>query len=86
MIGDKNISQVVKSHDIHLNPEYTEWIQDIKKRFRNAQFKAAVKINSEQLFFNWQLRRDLVSRKAEEKWGSGIAEQEFLMNVKGDKR
>ena len=37
-----------------------------------------MKVNSEQLLFNWQLGRDLVVRKAEEKWGSGIVEQVSL--------
>ena len=41
----------------------------------SAQIKSAVKVNTEQLFFNWQLGRDLVERKAEEKWGKGIVEQ-----------
>ena len=35
-------------------------------------------MNSEQLLFNWTLGRDLVERKAEEKWGSGIVEQVSL--------
>ena len=35
-------------------------------------------MNSEQLLFNWQLGRDLVVRKAEEKWGNGIVEQVSL--------
>ena len=30
------------------------------------------------MLFNWQLGRDLVVRKAEEKWGSGIVEQVSL--------
>jgi predicted nuclease of restriction endonuclease-like (RecB) superfamily len=66
---------LVKSHDISLDVDYVEWIHDIKQRYRNAQIKAAVKINTEQLFFNWQLGRDLVERKTEEKWGKGIVEQ-----------
>lgn len=70
--------RAVRSHDVSLDKEYTKWIQDIKRRFRNAQIKAAVKVNSEQLLFNWQLGRDLVVRKAEEKWGSGIVEQVSL--------
>lgn len=68
----------VKSHDVTLDKDYVQWIQDIKQRFRNSQIKAAVKVNSEQLLFNWQLGRDLVVRKAEEKWGSGIVEQVSL--------
>lgn len=34
-----------------------------------------MKVNSEKLLWNWQLGCDLVRRKAEEKWGSGIVEQ-----------
>jgi len=70
--------RAVRLHDIKLDKEYAQWIYDVKQRFRNAQIKAAVKVNSEQLLFNWQLGRDLVVRKAEEKWGNGIVEQVSL--------
>ena len=70
--------RAVRLHDTKLDKEYVQWIYDIKQRFRNAQIKAAVKVNSEQLLFNWQLGRDLVVRKAEEKWGNGIVEQVSL--------
>ena len=73
-----NIPRMVRSHDIHLNSDYVAWIQDVKKRFRSARIKAAVKVNSEQLLFNWELGRDLVERKAEETWGRGIVEQVSL--------
>lgn len=69
---------VVSSHDIQLDSNYVEWIYDVKQRFRNTQIKAAVKINSEQLLFNWQMGRDLVVRKAEDTWGTGIVEQVSL--------
>ena len=48
---------------------------DFRERYRSAQIKAAVKVNAEQLLFNWQLGRDLVTRKAEEQWGTGVVEQ-----------
>ena len=70
--------RAVRLYDIKLDKEYAQWIYDVKQRFRNAQIKAAVKVNSEQLLFNWQLGRDLVVRKAEEKWGNGIVEQVSL--------
>lgn len=70
--------KVVKIHDVQIDREYIQWIGEIKSRYRSAQIKAAVKINAEQLLFNWQLGRDLVIRKAEEKWGSGIVEQVSL--------
>ena len=75
----KNDAQkVVKIHDVKIDQEYMQWLGEIKARYRNAQIKAAVKVNAEQLLFNWQLGRDLVMRKAEEKWGSGIVEQVSL--------
>lgn len=75
--GEK-IPRAVRSHDIHLDSAYAEWMHEVKDRYRNAQVKAAVKVNAEQLLFNWELGRDLVERKAEEIWGSGIVEQVSL--------
>lgn len=79
MVNDmKNKPELVTSQDVNLDSEYVQWIHEIKQRFRNSQIKAAVKVNSEQLLFNWQLGRDLVVRKAEEKWGTGIVNQVSL--------
>ena len=75
MSNKKEGLRVVRPHDVRLDAEYSSWIQDVKKRYRSSSIKAAVKVNSEQLLFNWQLGRDLVIRKAEEKWGTGIVEQ-----------
>lgn len=66
---------IVMSHDIHIDRDYADWIADIKHRYRSAQVKAAVKVNEEKLLFNWQLGRDLVQMKAEERWGAGVVEQ-----------
>ncbi len=77
MRGDDE-PMLVKSHDIHLDEEYVNWIADIKHRYRSAQVKAAVKVNGEKLLFNWQLGRDLVQKKAEERWGAGVVEQVSL--------
>ena len=74
----KSEPRIVKSHDITLDTEYAEWIAEVKHRYRSAQVKAAVKVNSEKLLFNWQLGRDLVVKKAEERWGSGVVEQVSL--------
>ena len=73
-----NETKVVRIHDVRIDQEYVLWLNEIKARYRNAQIKAAVKVNAEQLLFNWQLGRDLVMRKAEERWGSGIVEQVSL--------
>ena len=67
--------RVVKIHDVQIDSNYVQWLNEVKSRYRSAQIKAAVKVNAEQLLFNWQLGRDLVTRKAEEQWGSGVVEQ-----------
>ncbi|MBQ8656059.1 MAG: DUF1016 family protein [Prevotella sp.] len=61
-----------------LDAEYAEWIAEVKHRYRSAQVKAAVKVNGEKLLFNWQMGRDLVQKKAEERWGAGVVEQVSL--------
>ena len=67
--------RVVSSHDIHIDTDYADWIAEVKHRYRSAQVKAAVRVNAEKLLFNWQLGRDLVQKKAEERWGAGVVEQ-----------
>lgn len=60
----KNISIIDK--------DYKEWISDLSRRYRRSQIKAAVKVNSEVLRFYWSLGRDIVTLKAESKWGSKL--------------
>ena len=69
---------MVSSHDIHIDTDYADWIAEVKHRYRSAQVKAAVRVNVEKLLFNWQLGRDLVQKKAEERWGAGVVEQVSL--------
>ena len=70
--------RIVKSHNVHIDADYADWIAEVKHRYRSAQVKAAVKVNAEKLLFNWQLGRDLVQKKAEERWGAGVVEQVSL--------
>lgn len=72
---DINRPHIVKVTDFHIDSDYVDWFSEIKRRYQSAQIKAAIKVNTEKLVFNWSLGRDLVMRKAEEKWGSGVVEQ-----------
>ena len=65
----------IESHNIHIDSDYINWITELKQRYRSAQVKAVIKVNAEKLQFNWLLGRDLVRKKAEERWGSGVVEQ-----------
>ena len=73
--NDLEQPRIVSSHDIHIDTDYADWIAEVKYRYRSAQVKAAVRVNVEKLLFNWQLGRDLVQKKAEERWGAGVVEQ-----------
>lgn len=52
--------------------EYTEWVNSLKLRYKNAQIKASVKVNSELIRFYWSLGKDIVAMKIEDHWGKGI--------------
>ncbi|MDE6378494.1 MAG: hypothetical protein K2K72_07100, partial [Duncaniella sp.] len=74
-IESDNSPHIVRVNDFRIDADYTAWLSDIKRRYHSAQIKAAYKVNTEKLLFNWSVGRDLVVRKAEEKWGSGVVEQ-----------
>ena len=74
----KEKNRIVKSHDIHIDNDYADWIAEVKHRYRSSQVKAALKVNAEKLIFNWQLGKDLVQKKVEERWGTGVVEQVSL--------
>ena len=76
--NDLEQSRIVSAHDIHIDTDYADWIAEVKHRYRSAQVKAAMRVNAEKLLFNWQLGRDLVQKKAEERWGAGVVEQVSL--------
>ena len=71
----KNEPHIVRVKDFRIDADYAAWLTEIKRRYHSAQIKAAVKVNTEKLAFNWSVGRDLVMRKAEETWGSGVVEQ-----------
>jgi predicted nuclease of restriction endonuclease-like (RecB) superfamily len=58
-----------------MDKTYTRWVQNLVKRYRQSQIKAAIKVNEEQLRFNWLLGHDIVEMKVEERWGEGVIAQ-----------
>ena len=55
-----------------LDKEYLQWVQDLCKRYRQSQIKAAAKVNKEMLQFYWELGRDIVLRQEENSYGSNF--------------
>ncbi|GAB1414656.1 hypothetical protein MASR2M117_00620 [Paludibacter sp.] len=58
-----------------INNDYRNWLADLKKRIRQSQIKASVRVNTEMLQLYWSIGCDIVSRQAEAVWGSGIINQ-----------
>ena len=74
-IASNNKPHIVSVKDFRIDSDYAAWLSEVKRRYISAQIKASIKINTEKLRFNWSVGRDLVMRKAEERWGSGVVEQ-----------
>ena len=53
-----------------IDKDYAKWVEELSKRYRRSQIKAAVKVNREMLQFYWELGRDICAMKAESRWGS----------------
>ena len=52
--------------------DYKNWLASVKKDYRCAQIKAAIRVNTELIMFYWALGRDIAAMKPEKKWGQGF--------------
>lgn len=69
-----NIPQFVNSDTFMAGKNYVRWLSDLKRRFRIAQLKAAVKVNTEKLKFYWSLGEGICEKK-QNKWGVKIIDR-----------
>ena len=58
-----------------MDKEYQQWVETLIDRYRLCQVRAAVKVNTEQLIYNFLLGRDIVEMHVEERWGEGVIDQ-----------
>lgn len=66
---------IVSSHDVNCDAEYTVWVENLKQSYRVTQVNAILKTHIEKLKWYWNMGGELVTRKAEVRWGNGIVEQ-----------
>jgi hypothetical protein len=45
------------------DPDFKQWLVDLKVRIRQSQIRAMVKVNDEMLRLYWDLGRDIVVRQ-----------------------
>ncbi len=55
-----------------LDKDYTQWVENLSTRYRQSQLKAATRVNQEMLQYYWELGRDIVQLKAEQRWGEHV--------------
>ncbi|MBQ9278069.1 MAG: DUF1016 family protein, partial [Lachnospiraceae bacterium] len=57
---------------IKMDNEYALWINEVGKRYKNSQIKAAVKVNEEMLEFYWQLGKDISNKERKHDYGKAF--------------
>lgn len=75
----KNGIAFVESNGNGVDKSYAAWINDLKRRYRATQIKAAVAVNSAMLEFYWTLGMDISSKYPGEKRNIG-----FFDNLSND--
>lgn len=58
-----------------LDKDYKQWVKTLIERYRLSMVRASIKVNSEQLVYNFLLGRDIVEMHVEERWGEGVIAQ-----------
>jgi len=57
------------------NPQYLQWIENVKSRYRQSQIKAHLQVNAAVLEFNWYLGHDISEILRTRIWGGGVLNQ-----------
>ncbi len=82
----KNKEEIMEPTFVHrdgmqADSNYVEWLSNVKARFRKSQIKASIRVNTAMLEFYWSIGRDLVTLRAEERWGAGVVKQ-FALDMR----
>ncbi len=72
--GGRNLAMKAKS-ELSSATEYKNWLLELKQKFRQAQLKAAVRVNSALLEFYWELGASIVEKQKKVTWGGGFLKQ-----------
>ncbi len=54
---------------------YTEFLEEIKRRIREAQIRASLTVNKELILLYWSIGKSILEKQALEGWGSKIIER-----------
>lgn len=71
----EHLPEFVSSDSTAVPTAYGEWLISLKKRYRQSQAKAAMRVNKELLRFYWSLGKDMMAMNIETQWGKGVMKQ-----------
>ena len=54
---------------------YSDWLTDLKGRIHSAQQRATLAVNRELVLLYWQIGHDILTRQAEQGWGSKVIDR-----------
>lgn len=57
------------------DPDYKNWIFELKQKIQQSQIKAAIKVNSALLELYWEMGKEIAERNIENTYGSGFFKQ-----------
>jgi len=60
---------------ISFQGDYVEWIRSIKERVRQAQLRALLAVNAEQLLLYWDIGRGILEKQERFGWGAKIVDR-----------
>ena len=58
-----------------VNPEYKEFLEQLKVRVRDSRYKAALSVNRELIFLYHHIGSEVLKRQEQHGWGAKIIEQ-----------
>ena len=71
----KNLASPSSPSTLHLDKDYVFFFNDLKKRLKTAQIKAALAANTEQIQFYWETGKAITEQQKVKKWGSRFLDQ-----------
>ena len=60
---------------LHLDRNYLNFLNDLKKQIRNRQIRTALAVNKEVIELYWHIGKEIVEKQKDAKWGSKFLEQ-----------
>ena len=55
-----------------IDKNYDQWVKTLIECYQQCQVRAAIKVNTEQLIYNYILGRDIVEMHVEKRWGESV--------------